>query len=60
MYTVAGGCITYQFSFAVSAAPSLAIAVDTAIAFQPRSTLVSYVWQTEGLAVCGRGAACPW
>jgi membrane-associated phospholipid phosphatase len=59
IYTVAGGCITYQFSFAVGAAPSLAIPVDTAIAFQPRSDLVSHVRQTEGLALCGLGAPCP-
>jgi hypothetical protein len=59
MYTFPGGCITYRFSFAPGAVPSLAIPIDTAIAFQPRSTLVSYVWQTEGLALCGRGAACP-
>ena len=59
MYTVAGGCITYQFSFAAGAAPSLAILVDTAVAFEPRSVLVGYVRRTEGLALCGRGAACP-
>jgi serine/threonine protein kinase len=59
MYTFPGGCITYQFGFAPGAAPSLAVPVDTAIAFEPRSTLVSYVRQAEGLALCGRGAACP-
>ena len=59
MYTFAGGCISYQFSFAPGAAPTLGIPVDTAIAFEPRSTLVSHVRQTEGLALCGRGAACP-
>ena len=59
MYTFPGGCVTYRFSFATGAVPSLAIPIDTAIGFQPRSTLVSYVWQTEGLALCGRGAACP-
>jgi hypothetical protein len=59
MYTFAGGCITYQFSFVAGAAPSLAIPIDTAIAFEPRSTLVSHVRQTENLPLCGRGAACP-
>ena len=59
MYTVAGGCITYQFSFATGAAPSLAIFVDQAIAFEPRSVLVDYIRHSEGLALCGRGAACP-
>ena len=32
MYTFAGGCVTYQFSFVTGAAPSLAIPIDTAIA----------------------------
>jgi hypothetical protein len=59
MYTVAGGCITYQFSFAAGAAPSLAIFVDQAVAFEPRSVLVDYIRRSEGLALCGRGAACP-
>ena len=59
MYTVAGGCITYQFSFATGAAPSLAIFVDQAVTFEPRSVLVDYIRRSEGLALCGRGAACP-
>jgi hypothetical protein len=59
MYTFAGGCVTYQFSFVAGAAPSLAIPVDTAIAFEPRSRLVSYVGRTENLALCGRDAPCP-
>jgi hypothetical protein len=29
------------------------------VAFMPRSALVGYVRRTEGLALCGRGAACP-
>jgi hypothetical protein len=59
MYTFAGGCVTYQFSFVSGAAPSLGIPIDTAIAFQPRSVLVEYVQRTEDLALCGRGAVCP-
>ena len=59
LYTVAGGCVTYQFSFAAGAAPSLAIFVDQAVTFEPRSVLVDYVRRSEGLALCGRGAACP-
>ena len=59
MYTFPGGCITYQFSFITGAAPSLAIPIDTAIAFEPRSVLVGYVQRTEDLALCGRGAPCP-
>jgi membrane-associated phospholipid phosphatase len=59
MYTVAGGCVTYRFSFATGASPSLAIFVDEAIAFEPRSVLVGFIRHSEGLALCGRGAACP-
>jgi tRNA A-37 threonylcarbamoyl transferase component Bud32 len=59
-YTFPGGCATYQFVFAPGASPAaLAAAVDTAVAFMPRSALVRYVRRTEGLALCGRGAACP-
>jgi hypothetical protein len=58
-YTFPGGCVTYQFAFAPGASPALATTVDTAVAFMPRSALVSYVRRTEGLALCGRGAPCP-
>lgn len=51
MYTFAGGCVTYQFSFVTGAAPSLAIPIDTAIGFEPRATLVVSVRRTEDL-VC--------
>ncbi|MBV9204639.1 MAG: hypothetical protein JO037_04370, partial [Actinobacteria bacterium] len=58
MYTFPGGCITYQFSFVTGAAPLLAIPIDTAVTFEPRQALVGHVRRTEGLALCGRGAAC--
>jgi membrane-associated phospholipid phosphatase/tRNA A-37 threonylcarbamoyl transferase component Bud32 len=58
MYTFDGGCVTYQFSFVPGAAPLLAIPVDTAVAFEPRTDLVRHVRRTEGLALCGRGATC--
>ena len=58
MYTFDGGCVTCQFSFVPGAAPLLAIPVDTAVAFEPRADLVRHVRRTEGLALCGRGAAC--
>jgi tRNA A-37 threonylcarbamoyl transferase component Bud32 len=54
-----GGCVTYRFVFASGASPVLATTVDRAVAFIPRSELVGYVRRTEGLALCGRGAACP-
>jgi hypothetical protein len=58
-YTFPGGCVTYDFRFSPGASPVLAGTASTAIGFVPRSRLVSYVRQTEGLALCGRGAACP-
>src|SRR5262249_37996021 len=58
-YVFAGGCVTYQFSFLPGAAPTLAIPLDIAINFEPRSVLVNYVRRTEGLQLCGRGALCP-
>jgi tRNA A-37 threonylcarbamoyl transferase component Bud32 len=58
-YTFPGGCATYRFSFAPGASPVLAGAAGSALSFQPRPTLVDYVQRTEGLALCGRGAACP-
>jgi len=58
-YTFAGGCATYRFRFGSGASPVLAIDIDSAVAFVPRSVLVGYVRRTEGLAVCGRGAPCP-
>ncbi len=58
-YTFPGGCATYHFKFAPGTSPLLAIPVDGAVAFVPRPRLVEYVRSTEGLALCGRGAACP-
>jgi len=58
-YTFPGGCATYNFRFKPGAAPVLAVAVDSALAFQSRSTLVEHIRHTEGLVLCGRGAACP-
>ena len=58
-YTFPGGCVTYQFAFARGASPVLAAAAGRALAFVPRADLVGYVRRTEGLALCGRGAACP-
>ena len=54
-----GGCVTYRFVLAPGASPVLATTVGSAVAFIPRSELAGYVRRTEGLALCGRGAACP-
>ena len=58
-YTFPGGCATYQFRFQRGASPVLAAGIGSALAFVPRSDLVGYVRRTAGLALCGRGAACP-
>jgi hypothetical protein len=59
LYTFPGGCVSYRFRFAPGASPLLADAADSALSFQPRSVLVEFIHRTEGLALCGRGAACP-
>jgi hypothetical protein len=58
-YTFPGGCATYRFSFARGKSPLLAIPVGSAVAFVPRARLVDHIRNTEGLALCGRGAPCP-
>jgi hypothetical protein len=58
-YTFPGGCVTYRFSFTPGASPVLGDAAGSALSFQPRPTLVDFVRRTEGLALCGRGTACP-
>jgi hypothetical protein len=57
-YSFPGGCVTYRFRFAPGVSPVLAGPAGIALAFMPRSRLVSYVRHTEGLALCGRGAPC--
>jgi tRNA A-37 threonylcarbamoyl transferase component Bud32 len=59
VYTFRGGCATYRFDFAPGASPLLAIGLHSAVDFMPRATLVKYVRDREGLALCGRGAPCP-
>jgi tRNA A-37 threonylcarbamoyl transferase component Bud32 len=58
-YVFPGGCVTYRYVLAAGASPVLATTVDSAVTFIPRSELVGYVQRTEGLALCGQGAACP-
>jgi membrane-associated phospholipid phosphatase len=58
-YVFRGGCATYRFNFAPGKSPLLAIPVDSAVAFWPRSSLVDHIRNTEGLALCGLGAPCP-
>jgi tRNA A-37 threonylcarbamoyl transferase component Bud32/membrane-associated phospholipid phosphatase len=58
-YTFPGGCVTYQFNSAPGASSLFAGAAHDAVGFMPRALLVDHVRSTEGLALCGRGAACP-
>ena len=58
-YTFPGGCVTYRFTFTPGASPRLAIPAGGAVALMPRSALVQYVKNTDGLALCGQGAPCP-
>jgi hypothetical protein len=58
-YTFPGGCATYRFNFAPGKSSLLAIPVDSAVGFVPRTRLVDYIRSTEELALCGRGAPCP-
>jgi hypothetical protein len=34
-------------------------AARSALSFQSRPVLVDFIKRTEGLALCGRGTACP-
>ena len=58
-YTFPGGCVSYRFYFDPAAYPLLAADATSAVGFMPRASLVDHVKNTEGLALCGRGAACP-
>ena len=58
-YTFPGGCVSYQFNFADGGSALLANQASGAVGFMPRAVLVKHVKNTEGLALCGRGAACP-
>ena len=58
-YTFPGGCVSYQFNFTGGGSALLAIQASGAVRFMPRAVLVNHVKNTEGLALCGRGAACP-
>jgi len=58
-YTFPGGCATYRFRFLPGKPVFLAVPVEAAVSFLPRSRLVDYVISTENLALCGRGAPCP-
>jgi hypothetical protein len=57
-YLVPGGCVTYRFAFAGRPSASLIFDADSALAFQPRRTLVDKVREQNDLRLCGAGAPC--
>ena len=58
-YTFPGGCVTYQFDFAPGASPLLAIRRRRRGGLHAPGHAGGLRQDTEGLALCGRGAACP-
>ena len=55
-YLFDGGCVTYDFAFAEDVPAELLFDADRALAFQPRSELVTAVDDETGLRLCGAGA----
>jgi hypothetical protein len=55
-YTFEGGCVTYEFRFQAGASTTLALEVDEALSFRPRSGLVAKVREEFGETLCGAGA----
>jgi tRNA A-37 threonylcarbamoyl transferase component Bud32 len=57
-YVFPGGCITYRMAFDSAATSALLFDVDSALGFQPRTELVDYVRDRNGLRLCGAGVDC--
>ena len=55
-YVSAGACVTYHYDFDDDANGSAIVALDAALAFQPRADLVAVVDERSGLSLCGTGA----
>ena len=56
-YVFEGGCVIYDYSLGSKADPALVFTADSALGFQPRSSLVATVAaRTHGLRLCGAGA----
>ena len=56
-YVFEGGCVIYDYALGAKADPSLVFIADSALDFQPRSSLVATVAErTNGLRLCGAGA----
>ena len=48
--------MTYRYDFDDDANGSAIVALDAALAFQPRADLVAEVDERSGLSLCGAGA----
>ena len=55
-YVSDGACVTYDFEFDGDINASAMLALDAALAFQPRAELVEAVERESGLVLCGTGA----
>jgi hypothetical protein len=55
-YVSDGACVTYHYEFDGDVNASAMVALDTALAFQPRVELVDKVERASGLVLCGAGA----
>ena len=49
-------CVTYRFALDGDVDASSMVALDAALAFQPRATLIAEVDRHSGLVLCGVGA----
>jgi membrane-associated phospholipid phosphatase/serine/threonine protein kinase len=58
-YLFPGGCITYRFHLRGEGVAGLVLTADSALASEPRTTLIEQVDSSSGLRLCGAGAPCP-
>ncbi len=58
-YRFPGGCTTYTYAFERGAASALLFAVDQALGFQDRESLIRTVHDDTDLRLCGAGVPCP-
>jgi hypothetical protein len=54
-----GGCARYDFELDDEDAPALFSAVEGALGYTPRTSLIAHVDEEFGLRLCGRGVSCP-
>lgn len=56
IYVSDGACVTLRFEFDDDVNAGAMVALDSAVAFQPRATLADAVADRSGLVLCGAGA----